>query len=180
MVSNPLRPHRLQHSRLPCPLLSPGVCLNSCLSSWWCYLTISSSATPFFFCLQSYQASGSFPLSQLFTSGVQNIEVSVLGSVLPMSFQGWFPLGLAGLISLQSKGLSRVFSSTTIQKHFHTGISKRYFPKSLGDTMVCLMDLWWFMPLWQPWGMSLWLNHAALFLAMFLTNVFHDLNKGIG
>ena len=139
MVSNPLPRHRLQHSRLPSPLLSPGVCLNSCLSSWWCYLTISSSATPFFFCLQSYQASGAFPLSQLFTSGGQNTEASALGSVLPMSVQGWFPLGLAGLISLQSKGLSRVFSSTTIQKHFILGFQKDISPSLLETQWY----VWW-------------------------------------
>ena len=84
--------------------------------SWWCYLTISSSTSLFSFCLQSFPASGSFPMSQLFTSGGQNIGASASASVLPMNMQGWFPLGLTGLISFQSKGLPRVFSSTTIQK----------------------------------------------------------------
>ena len=114
--SDSLWPHGLQHTSLPCSL-SPRVCSNSCSLSWWCYLTISSSAAPFSFCLQSFPASGSFPMSQLFASGDQSIRASVSTSVLPMNIQGWFPLGLIGLISLQSKGLSRVFSSTTIWKH---------------------------------------------------------------
>ena len=100
--------------RLTCLSLSPAVCLNSCLLSQWCYLTISSSATPFFFCLQSFPASGSFPVSRLFASGGQNSGASASASVLPMYIQDWFPLGLTCLISFQSKGLPRVFSSTTI------------------------------------------------------------------
>ena len=88
-----------------------------CALCWRCYLTISSSATPFSFCLQSFSASGSFPISQLFTSGGQTIRTSASASVLPMNIQDWFPLGVTGLISLQSKGLSRVFSNTTVQKH---------------------------------------------------------------
>ena len=107
--------HGPQHVRLPCPSLSPGVCSNSYpLRQWW-YLTISSSAAPFSFCLQSFPASDSFPVSLLFTSGGQSIGVSA--SVLPMNILGWFPLGLIDLISLQSKGLSRVFSNTTVRKH---------------------------------------------------------------
>ena len=102
-----LWPHGLQHSRFPCPSLSPRVCSNSC----------PSSATPFYFCLQSCSASGSFLASQLFTSGGQSTGASTLASVRPMSIQGWFPLGLTGLMSLLSKGLSRVFSSTTVWKH---------------------------------------------------------------
>ena len=98
----------------PCPSPSPGACSNSCPSNEWCHPTISSSVTPFSSCPQSFPASGSFPMSQLFTSSSQSIEVSA--SVLPMNIQGWFPLGWTGLISLLSKGLSRVFS-TTIQKH---------------------------------------------------------------
>jgi len=103
--------------RLFCPPLSPGVCSVSCLLSQWCYLTISSSATHFSFCLQFFTASGSFPVSQLFASGSQSIGASASASVLPVNIQGWFPLGLTGLISLQSKGLSRVFSSTPVWKH---------------------------------------------------------------
>ena len=108
--------HGLQHTRLPCPSPSPGVCSNSCPLSKWCHPTVSSSVVPFS-CPQSFPVSESFPMSQLFSSGDQNIGASASGSVLPMNIQGWFPLGLTGLISLQSKGLSRVFSSTLIRKH---------------------------------------------------------------
>ena len=104
-MSSSLWPHGLQHARLPYPSLSPRVCSNSCLLSRWCYLT-SSSATPFSFCLQSFPALGSFPVSQLFTSGGQSINIKALATVLPMNIQGWFPLGLTGLISLLPKGLS--------------------------------------------------------------------------
>ena len=109
--------HRLQHIRLLCPPLSPRVCSDSCLFSHWCYLTISSSAAPFFFCPQSFPASGSVPMMWLFTSGGQSIGASVLASVLPMNIQDWFPLALSGFIPLKSKGLSRVFSNTTVLKH---------------------------------------------------------------
>ena len=110
-----LRPHQLQHARLLCLSLSPRICSNSCPLNWWCYLTISSPVAPFFFCLQSFPALGSFPVSQLFASGGQNIGASA--SVLPVNTQDWSPLGWTGWISLQSKGLSRIFSSTTIRKH---------------------------------------------------------------
>ena len=100
---------------LPCP--SPTPCSNSCPSSQWCHPTISSSVIPFSSCLQSFPVSGSFQMSQLFASGGQNIGASASASVLPMNIQDWFPLGLTGLISLLSKGLSRVFSNTTVQKH---------------------------------------------------------------
>ena len=113
------RPHGLWHARLPCSSLSPGVrqtCSNSCPLSRWCYPTISSYAALFSSHLQSFPASGSFPVSQLFTSGDQSIGASASASVLPVNIQGWFPLGLTGWISLKSKGLSRVFSSTTVQK----------------------------------------------------------------
>ena len=113
VVSDSLRLHG--HSRFPCPLLSPRACSNSCPSSWWCYPTISSSIVPFSSCLQSFPLSGSFPVSQRLTSGGQSIGASA--SVLPVNIQGWFPLGLSGLNSLQSKGLSRVFFSTTAGKH---------------------------------------------------------------
>ena len=115
--SNPLQPHRLQHTRLPCPSPTPGVYSNSCpLSRWW-HWTISSSVILFSSCLQSFPASGSFPMSQFFASGGQSIGVSASASVLPMNIQDWLPLGLVGWISLLSKGLSRVFSNTTVQKH---------------------------------------------------------------
>ena len=112
-----LRPHGLQHDRLPSPLPSPGACSNSGPSSQWCHPTISSSVIPFFSCLQSCPASGSFSVSRLFASVGQSIGASASASALPMNIQGWFPLGWTGLVSLLSKGLSRVFSSTTIWRH---------------------------------------------------------------
>ena len=115
-MSDSLQPHGMQHTRLLCLPLSPRLCSNSCPLSSWCYLTILSSAIPFPFCLQSFLASGSF-LSQLFTSGCQSIRASAWASVLPMNIQGWSLLELTGWISLQSKGLSRVFSSTTIWRY---------------------------------------------------------------
>ena len=110
------QPQGLQHASLLCPPLSPRVCSNSYPLSQWCYLTISSSAAPFFY-LQSFPASGSFPMSQLFASGGQSTEASSSSSVIPRNIQGWFPLGLPGLISLKFKGAWKVFSSSTIQKH---------------------------------------------------------------
>ena len=106
-----------QHARPPCPSPAPRVYPNSCPLSWWCHPTISSSVVPFSSCPQSFPASGSFQMSQLFTSGGQSIGVSASTSVLPMNTQDWSPLGWTGWISLQSKGLSRVFSNTTVQKH---------------------------------------------------------------
>ena len=107
----------LQHARPPCQSPAPGVHTNSCPWSWWCHPAISSSVFPFSSCLQSFPASGSFQMSQLFTSGGQNIGVSASTSVLPMNIQDWSPLEWTGWISLQSKGLSRVFSVTTVQKY---------------------------------------------------------------
>ena len=117
-------PHGLQHTRLPCPSPTPRACSNSCLSSQWWHLTISSSVVPFS-CLQSFSALGSFPVSQVFSSGGQSIGVSASASVLVMNIQDWFPLRWTGWISLQSKGLARVFSNTTVQKHqfFSTQLS---------------------------------------------------------
>ena len=125
VMSDSLRPHRLQHTRLPCPSPSPGACSNSCLSSWWRHSTVSSSVVPFSSCLQPFPASGSFLISHFFTSGGQSIGVSASASVPPMNIQDWFPLGLTGWISLQSKGLSRVFSNITVQNHqfFSTQLS---------------------------------------------------------
>ena len=111
VVSNSLRPHRLQHARPPCPTPTPGVYSNSCLLSWWCHSTISSSVV-LSFCLQSFPALGSFQMSQFFSSGGQSIGVSASASVLPVNIQDWFPSGWIGWISLQSKGLSRVLSNT--------------------------------------------------------------------
>ena len=117
VMSDSLRPHELQHARPPCPSPTPGVHSDSCPSSQWCHPAISSSVVPFFSCPQSFPASKSFPVSQLFAWGGQSIVASALASVPPMNIQDWFPLGWTGLISLLSKGLSRVFSSTTIQMH---------------------------------------------------------------
>ena len=114
VMSNSLRPHELQHARPPCPSPTPGVYPNSCPLSQWCHPTISSSVVPFSSCLQSFPTSGSFQKIQLFISGGQNTEVSASTSVLPMNTQDW-SLGWTGWISLQSKGLSRAFSSTTVQ-----------------------------------------------------------------
>ena len=117
-MSSCLQPHGLQHPWLLCPSLSPRVCSNSRSLNQWCYLTISSSAAvPFSFCPQFFPASGSFPMSWPFASGGQSIGVSASASVLPKNTEGWFPLRLTGLISLQSKELSRVSSSTTVWKH---------------------------------------------------------------
>ena len=116
VVSDSLQPHEPQHTRLPCPSSTPGACSNSCSLSQWYHPTISSSVVCFS-CFQSLPASGFFPMSQFFTSGGQKIGVSASASVLPMNTQDWSPLGLTGLISLLSKGLSRVLSNTTVQKH---------------------------------------------------------------
>ena len=115
--SRSLRPHESQHARPPCPSPAPGVNSNSCPSSQWYHPTISSSVVPFSSCPQSLPASGSFPMSQLFPWGGQSTGVSASASVLPMNTQDWSHLGWTGWISLQSKGLSRVFSNTIVQKH---------------------------------------------------------------
>ena len=115
-MSDSLQSHGLQQIRPPCPSPTSGAYLNSCPSSWWCHQTISSSAVPFSYHFQSFLASGSFPMSQFFTSGGQSIGVSASASVLPMNIQDWLTLGFTGLISFQYKQLSRVFSNTTVQK----------------------------------------------------------------
>ena len=117
VVSNSLRPHESQHTRPPCPSPTPGVYPNSSPLSRWCHPAISSSVIPFSSCPQSFPASGSFQMSQLFASGGQSTGASASTSVLPMNTQDWSPLGWTRWISLQSKGLSRVFSNTTVQKH---------------------------------------------------------------
>ena len=134
----PLQPHGLQHTRLPCPSLSPKVCSNSCPLSQWCHPTISSSAALFSFCLQSFPASGSFPMSQLFASGGQSSGASASASILPMTIQSCFPLAMTGLISLLPKGLSRVFSSTTIQKHQFCGAPALF----VVPTLISICDYW--------------------------------------
>ena len=117
VMSNSLRPQGLQHATLPCPSPTPGACSNSCPWSWWCHPNILSSVIPFFSCLQSFPAPGSFQMSQFFASGGQSIGFSASTSVLPMNIQDWYPLGWTGWISLESRGLSRIFSNTTVQKH---------------------------------------------------------------
>ena len=133
-MSDSLWPHGLQHSRLPCPSLSPRVGLNSCPLSQWCYLTISSSVSLSSSCPQYFPASGYFPMSQLFASGGQSIAALASAAVLPIYIKSWFPLGLPGLVSLLSMGLSRVFSSTTVQKHQFS------FPYS--PTLTSIRDYW--------------------------------------
>ena len=120
-VAQCLQPHGLQHARPPCPSPNPGPYSNSSPSSPWCHPTVSASVVPFSSCLQSFPASGSFQMSQFFTSSGQSIGASASASVLPMNIQDWFPLGWTGLIPLPSKGLSRVFSNTTVQKHQYFG-----------------------------------------------------------
>ena len=127
VVSDSLWPHGLQHTRLSCPSPSPRVCPSSCPSHWWCHPTISSSAIPFSPCLQSFPASGSFPMSQFLTSGGQSIGPSVSASVLPMNIQDWFPWGWTGLTSLLSKTL-KSFSNTTIQNINSSALSFLYGP----------------------------------------------------
>ena len=127
----------LLHARLPCCSLSPGVCSNSCPLSRWCFLTIWSSANLFSYCPQPFPASGSFPVSWLFTSGGHSTETSASAAVLPVKIQDWVPLGLTGLFSLQSKGISGIFSSTTVWKHQFFGISLLY-----GPILTSIHDKW--------------------------------------
>ena len=136
-MSDSLQPHGLQSARLPYPSPSPGACSNSCPSNWWCYPTISSSVIPFSSCLQSFPASGSFPMSQFFASGGESIGASASASVLPMNIQDWFPLGLTGWIYLLPKGLSRVFSNTTVQSISSSALNVLY-----GSTLTFLCDCW--------------------------------------
>ena len=141
-MSDSLWPHGLQHTRFLCPPLSPRVYSDSCPFSCWCYLTISSSTTPFSFCLQYFPASGSFPVSGLFTSDGQSIRSSASAIVLPVNIQGWFPFRSTGLI-LQSKGLSRVFSRTTTQKHQFFGAQ----PSLWSSSHICT----WLLEKLQLW-----------------------------
>ena len=135
VMSNCLLLHRLQHSRLPSPSPTPRACSNSCPSSQWCHLTISSSVIPFFSCLQSFPESGSFPMSPFFPSGGRSIGVSPSALVLPMNIQDRFPLRWTGLISLQSKGLSRVFFSTK-------SINSSALNRLCGPTLTFVHDYW--------------------------------------
>ena len=132
-MSYSLQPHELQHVRSPCLSSTPGVYSNSSPLSWWCHPTVSYSVIPFSSCPHSFPSSGFFPMSQFFTSGGQSIRASA--SVLPMNIQDWFPLELTGLISLQSKGLSRVLSNITVQKH-------QFFGALYGSTLTSIFDYW--------------------------------------
>ena len=172
-MSDSLWPHGLQHTRLPCPSLSPGVYSNSSPLSWWCHPTISSSVAPFSSCPQSFPASGSFPTSQLFASGDQSPGASTSASILPMNIQGWFPLGLTGLISLLFKGLSRVFSSTIVWKasilqclaFFMVQLSHPY--TTIGKTIA--LTRWTFVGK----VMSLFFNMLSRFVIAFLPRSKH-------
>ena len=148
VMSNSLQPHGLEHARLPCPSPTPRACSNSCPSSQWCHPNISSSVIPFSSCLQSFPTSGLFLMSQFFASGGQSIEVSASGSVLQMNIQYWSPLEWTGWISLQSKGLSRVFSNTTVQKHQFFGTQFSLQSNSHIHTWPLEKQLpWWDRPL---------------------------------
>ena len=136
-MSDSLWPRGLQHARPPCPSPTPGVYTNSCPLNRWCHPTISSSVIPFSSCPQSFPASGSFPMSQLFASGGQSIGVSASTSVLPVNTQDWFPLGWTGWISLQSKRLSRVFSRTQFKSINSPVLSLVY-----GPALTCIHDYW--------------------------------------
>ena len=148
-MSNSLRPHGLQHARPHCPLPSPGVCPSSCPLHQWCQLAISSSDALFSFCPQSFPAPGTFPMSRLFTSDDHNTGASFSASVLPTIIQGWFPLRLTGLISLLSKGLSGVFSSTTVWRYKFFGVLHSLWSSSQNqrdhweDHSLDYMDVCW-------------------------------------
>ena len=149
VVSNSLQPHEPQHTRPPCPSPTSRVHQNPCPLSRRCHPTISSSVIPFSSCPQSFRASGSFQMSQLFVSGGQSIGVSASTSVLPMNTQDWSPLGWTGWISLPSKGLSRVFSNTTVQKH-------QFFGTQLSSQSNSHIHTW---PLEKPYP---WLDRSLL------------------
>ena len=136
-MSNSLQPHGLQHTKPPCPSPTPRTYSNSCPSSQWCHPTISPSVIPFSSCLQSFPATGSFPMSQFFASDGQNIGISASTSDIPMNSRDWSPLGWTSWISLQSRGLSRVFSNTTVQKHHFSALRFLY-----GSTLTSIHDYW--------------------------------------
>ena len=141
VVSDSLWSHESQHAKPPCPSQTHRVYSNSRPSSQWCHPAVSSSIVPFSFCPQSLPESGSFPMCQLFTWGGQTTRVSASASVLPMNTQDWSPLGWTGWISLQSKGLSRVFSNTVVQKH-------QFFSSQLSSQSNSHIHIW---PLEKPW-----------------------------
>ena len=148
-VSDSLWLHGLQHARLSCPSPFPGACSNSCPLSWWCHPTSVSSS---FSCLQSFPASGSFPMSWLFASGGQSVGASASALVLPMSIQSWFPLGWTSLISLLSKGLSKVFSTTTVQKHqFFGALPSLWSSSHIYTWLLERPHPWLYRPLSARW-----------------------------
>ena len=172
-MSHSLWPHGMEHASLPCPSLSPGVCSNSYPLSRWCHPNISSYVALFSSCLWSFPASGSFPVSRFFASGGQSIGASASASVLPMNIQGWFPLGLTGLISLLSKGLSRVFSSTIVWKHSILRCSALEDGKGQGILACC-----------SPWGRkeldtTEWLKNNSLLFNPDLTLPYTTTGKTI-
>ena len=150
VMSDSLGPHGLQHARPHCPSPTPGIYSNSCPLSWWCHPTILSSVLPFSSCLQSFPASGSLPMSQFFASGGKIIGPSASASARPMNIQDWFPSGLTALISLQSKGLSRVFSNTTIQKHQFFGAQLSLPSNSHIHTRIREKSYLWLHRLCEP------------------------------
>ena len=168
-MSDSLQPHVLQHARLSCPSLYPRLCSNSCPLNWWCHPTILSSLTHSSSCPQSFPASGSFLLSQLITSGDQSFGASTSASVLPMNVQGWFPLELTGLIFLLSKGLSRVFSSTTVGNHQFFSSQPSLWSASHNCTL-CTTGKTIALTIWTFVGKvrSLLLNTLSRFVVTFL------------
>ena len=159
--------HELQHARPPCPSPTPRVHSDSCPSSQWCHPAISSSVIPFSSCLQSLPASESFPMSQLFSWGGQSIGVSALASFLPKKSQGWSPSEWTGWISLQSKGLTRVFSNTTVQKHQFFGT----LPSSQTQTCRHIWRSWVSVGTWDPGRESAFANCMTLGKSWFLSSV---------
>ena len=137
VMANSLQPHGLQPASLPYPSPVPRACSNSCPLSWWCHPTISSSVVPFSSCLEFFPELGAFPMSQFFASGGQSIGISASASVISMNVQDWFPLGWTGWISLLSKGLTRVFSNTTVKSINSSALSFLYWP-----TLTSMHDYW--------------------------------------
>ena len=190
-MSDSLWPHGLPHARLPWLSLSTGVCLNSCPLNWWCHPTISSFVTSFSSCLQSFPASGSFPMSQFFASGGQSIGASASASVLQMNNQDWFPLRLTGLIALLSKGLSRVFSSRQFKSISSLVLSIPFGPTlsspymTTGKTIdltiwtfVCKMMSLLFNRLCR-FFISVWMLSKGLQVVFYLSGRFSKVNKWI-
>ena len=172
-MSDSLGPHWLQNARLPCPSPTLRTCSNSCSLGWWCNSTISSSVIPFS-CPQSLPAGGSFPVSQFFASGGQSIEASVSVSIFPMNIQDWFPLWLTVLIPLQCKGLSRVFSITTVQKHQFFGSQFSLWP--ISHILTWLLEKTIALTIWTFVGKVMFLFFKML--SSFVTGFFFFFSQG--